>query len=78
LARDQRQHQQLKPERHLPDILFRNSSGYLAGSAGASPVKLMAVGDAWGEGTFSSIKYSFKMNSAGQVVFWANLSYNDG
>jgi hypothetical protein len=52
--------------------------GYFVGSADESPVKLMAVGDSWGEGAFTGIKYNFKMNSAGQVVFWADLSNSDG
>ena len=52
--------------------------GYFVGSATAAPVKVMAVGDSWGAGTFSSIEYAFRMNSAGQVAFWADLSYNDG
>ena len=52
--------------------------GYFVGSATADPVKVMAVGDSWEGDTFSGIKYSFRMNSAGQVAFWAGLSIGDG
>jgi hypothetical protein len=54
------------------------SDGFFVGSAGSAPVKLMAVGDTWGAGTVSRLGYTFKMNKAGQVVFFADLSYNDG
>jgi hypothetical protein len=52
--------------------------GLFVGSATAAPVKLMAVGDSWGAGTFSWLGSAFKMNKAGQVVFHADLSFNDG
>jgi len=53
--------------------------GYFVGSAAAAPVKLMAVGDAWRGDTFSPPLYDFKMNSAGQVAFYAGrLGQGDG
>ena len=54
------------------------TDGLFAGSATAAPVKLMAVGDSWGGGVFSNLGAAFKMNKAGQVVFWADLSFTHG
>ena len=51
--------------------------GYFVGSASADPVKIMVVGDSWEGDTFSGIKYSFKMNKAGQVAFYASLEIGD-
>jgi hypothetical protein len=50
------------------------TDGLFVGTAAAAPVKLMAVGDSWNSYTFSQLGNVFKMNAAGQVAFWADLS----